>query len=102
METSRLVGLVPRELITETLHRRGPGVPVQEIMVTDFPVVAEQTPLMDVFQKIQATGLKVIPVMRGAELRGLITLEQIGRYHMLCSGYSCDFLQPTKPEQAAG
>ncbi|HTY23206.1 MAG TPA: site-2 protease family protein [Desulfomonilaceae bacterium] len=102
MEATRLVGLVPRELITETLHRRGPGVPVQEIMVTDFPVVAEQTPLMDVFQKFQATGLKVIPVMRGTELRGLITLEQIGRYHMLCSGYSCDFLQPTKPERAAG
>ncbi len=102
LEASKLVGLVTRELITETLHRRGPEVLVKEIMVTNFPVVSEQTPLMEVFQKIQATGLKVVPVLRGSELRGLITLEQIGRYHMLCSGYSCDFLQSTKPEQAAG
>jgi Zn-dependent protease/CBS domain-containing protein len=96
---SKLIGLLTRELITETLHKSGPTAIVQDIMITRFPVVNEQTPLMEVFQKIQSTGLKAIPVLRGSDLRGLITLEQIGRFHMLCSGYSCDFLQAGKPEQ---
>ncbi len=87
---SRLIGLLTRELITETLHKRGPSVPVREVMVTDFPTVSEQAPLTDVFQKIQTTGFKAVPIVSGSELRGLITLEQIARYNMLCSGYSCD------------
>jgi len=101
MDGSKLIGLLTRELITETLHKSGPAAVVQDVMITEFPVVNEQTPLMDVFQKIESTGLKAIPVLRGADLRGLITLEQIGRYHMLCSGYSCDFLQTGKSEQPA-
>ncbi len=101
MDGPKLIGLLTRELITETLHKRGPAAVVQDIMITRFPVVNEQTPLMEVFEKIQSTGMKAIPVLRGADLRGLITLEQIGRYHMLCSGYSCDFLQGGKSEQTA-
>jgi Zn-dependent protease len=102
MDGSKLIGLLTRELITETLHKIGPSAMVQDVMIKDFPAVIEQTPLMDVFEKIQSTGLKVIPVLRGADLRGLITLEQqIGRYHMLCSGYSCDFLRTGKSERTA-
>jgi CBS domain-containing protein len=100
MEGSRLIGLLTRELITETLHKNGPSVPVREIMVTDFPTVSEQARLTDVFQKIQQTGYKAVPIVSGSELRGLITLEQIARYNMLCSGYSCDFMQPRKSDAA--
>jgi Zn-dependent protease/CBS domain-containing protein len=100
-EGTRLIGILTRELLTETLHQKGPSIRIKDIMITDFEVVNEQTPLVDVFQKMQSTGLKVVPVLKGTELRGLITLEQIGRYHMLCSGYSCDFLQVGKTEQTA-
>jgi predicted transcriptional regulator len=100
-EGSKLIGILTRELLTETLHQKGPSVRVKDVMIADFEVVNEQTPLAEVFQKIQSTGLKVVPVLTGAQLRGLITLEQIGRYHMLCSGYSCDFLQAGKTEQKA-
>ncbi len=101
MEGSRLKGILTRDLLTETLHQKGPSARVKDIMITDFEFVNEQTPLSEVFQKIQTTGLKVVPVLKGVELRGLITLEQIGRYHMLCSGYSCDFLQAGKTRQTA-
>jgi Zn-dependent protease/predicted transcriptional regulator len=100
MDDSRLVGLLTRESITETLHRRGPSVLVREIMATDFPTVGENAPLTDVFEKMQTTGHKAIPIVGAAGLRGLITLEQIARYNMLCSGYSCDFLQPGKSSAA--
>jgi Zn-dependent protease/CBS domain-containing protein len=97
MDDRRLVGLVTREAITEALHRRGPAIPVQEIMARDFPTALEQTPLGEVLEKIQSSGYKAVPVLKGPELRGLVTLEQIIRYNMLCSGYSCEFLQGDNP-----
>ena len=88
----RLVGLVTREILTEALHRQGASTLVSEVMTRDFPTALEQTPLIDILQKMQESGSKAVPILRGGKLRGLITLEQIGRYNMLCSGYSCDFL----------
>lgn len=92
LDDRRLVGLVTREAIVETLHKRGPLTLISDTMVRDFPTANEQTPVTDILQKMQATGSKAIPIMSGGELRGLITLEQIGRYNMLCSGYSCEFM----------
>jgi CBS domain-containing protein len=86
------VGLVTREILTEALHRQGASTLVSEVMIRDFPTALEQTPLIDILQKMQESGSKAVPILRGGKLRGLITLEQIGRYNMLCSGYSCDFL----------
>ncbi len=96
MDDRRLIGLVTREAIVETLHQKGPTALVSEIMVRDFPTANEQTPLTDVLQKMQSTGSKAVPILNQGELKGLITLEQIGRYNMLCSGYSCDFMQAEK------
>jgi Zn-dependent protease/CBS domain-containing protein len=93
LDGPRLVGLLTREMIVEALHRQGPTVPVQDVMVRDFPVAGEQSSLVEVLGKIQETGYKAVPILRGAELKGIITLEQIGRYNMLCSGYVCNFPQ---------
>jgi len=93
LEGGRLAGILTREMLTETLHRQGPSARVSDVMTKDFPTALEDTPLIDVLQKMQDSGNKAIPVMVSGQLRGLITLEQIGRYNMLCSGYSCDFLQ---------
>ncbi len=93
LDGNRLVGILTREMLTEALHRQGPNTRVSDVMTKDFPTALEDTPLIDVLQKIQDSGNKAIPVMVSGQLRGLITLEQIGRYNMLCSGYSCDFLR---------
>ena len=96
MDGRRPVGLVTREILIETLHKQGPSVPVEEIMVKDFSVATEQTPLIEILEKMQSSGRKVVPVLRSGDLVGLVTLEQIGRYNMLCSGFSCEFLEPGK------
>ncbi|MGC8603957.1 MAG: site-2 protease family protein, partial [Desulfomonilaceae bacterium] len=96
LDGSRLIGLVTREAIVDTLHRRGPSTPISETMIRNFPTASEQTPVTDVLQKMQTSGAKAIPIMDGGKLKGLITLEQIGRYNMLCSGYSCEFLGTSK------
>lgn len=96
MDERRLIGLVTREAIVDTLHQKGPDILLSEVMVRDFPVANEQTPLTEVLRKMQSTNSKAVPILNHGELKGLITLEQIGRYNMLCSGYSCDFLQTDK------
>lgn len=96
MDGRRLVGLVTRDHLVESLHKQGPSAPVRQIMSTDFPTAMPQTPLLEVLEKMQATGSKVVPILDAGELTGLITLEQIGRYNMLCSGMSCEFLETPK------
>jgi len=96
LDGSTLVGLVTREILTETLHKGGPSVVVSDVMIKDFPTALEQTSLIDVLQKMQDSGSKTVPILSAGKLKGLITLEQIGRYNLLCSGYSCDFLQTSK------
>jgi Zn-dependent protease/CBS domain-containing protein len=94
VDDRRLVGLVTREALVDSLHKRGPSVPVSEVMVRDFPTALEDTSLIEVLEKIQNSGSKSVPIMKSGELTGLITIEQIGRYNMLCSGYSCEFMKP--------
>jgi len=96
LDGPRLVGLVTRESLVEVLHKQGPSVVLSDIMRRDFPTIGEQTPLLDVLQIMDKSGSKAAAVMSAGRLRGLITLEQIGRYNMLCSGYSCEFLEPSR------
>jgi len=102
MEGRRLIGLVTRDHLIQSLHKQGPSVPVSEIMSTDFPTAMPQTPLLEILEKMQATESKVVPILSAGELTGLITLEQIGRYNMLCSGMSCQFLEAPKTGNFAG
>ncbi len=102
MEGRRLIGLVTRDHLIQSLHKQGPSVPVSEIMSTDFPTAMPQTPLLEILEKMQATESKVVPILSAGELTGLITLEQIGRYNMLCSGMSCQFLEAPKTRNYAG
>ncbi|HMK35825.1 MAG TPA: site-2 protease family protein [Desulfomonilaceae bacterium] len=87
----RLVGLLTREALVQTLHKRGDSVPVADVMIRDFPTALEDSSLIEVLEKMQTSGSKTVPIMKSGEVTGLITLEHLGRYNMLCSGYSCEF-----------
>lgn len=91
IDDRRLVGLVTKDILVDALHRIGPSAPVSRVMTRDFFTVTEETSLIDVLGKIQQSETKAIPVLRSGQLVGLITLEQLGRYNMVCSGISCDF-----------
>lgn len=102
LDGRRLVGLVTRDLLIENLHKQGPGVLVDQVMTTDFPTAVPQTPLFEILEKMQATESKVVPILSAGELKGLVTLEQIGRYNMLCSGFSCEFLEAPRGSGSSG
>ncbi len=102
MEGRRLVGLVTGEILLDTLHKKGPSEPVGDIMTRDFPTALEDTPLVEILGKMESSGTKVVPILKTGELRGLVTLEQIGRYNMMCSGYSCEFMEPRRSSTPSG
>ncbi|MBI5252212.1 MAG: CBS domain-containing protein, partial [Desulfomonile tiedjei] len=96
VDDRRLVGLITRDALVSALHQSGPSALVSDSRVKDFSTAVEATPLTEVLQKMQDTGIKAVPILKGGELKGLITLEQIGKFNMLCSGYSCEFMQAGK------
>jgi len=84
LEGGELVGILTKEDVFSALHKHEKSALVRDVMQTDFVTTTEDAPLSEIFKKMTARRLSVIPVMRGRKLQGLINLEQIGKYHMIC------------------
>jgi Zn-dependent protease/CBS domain-containing protein len=84
LENGELVGILTKEDTFSALHHHEKSALVRDVMQRDFVTTTEDAPLSDIFKKMTARKLSVIPVMRGRKLLGLINLEQIGKYHMIC------------------
>lgn len=84
VDRGEVVGVLTKEAIFSALHKREKSALVRDIMQRDFVFTTEDAFLSDIFRKMTAEKLSVIPVMKGKELRGMINLEQIGKYHMIC------------------
>jgi Zn-dependent protease/CBS domain-containing protein len=84
VENDVVVGLLTKEAIFSALHKHEKSALVKDVMQKDFLFTTEDASLSEIFKKMTAEKLSVIPVMRGNRLKGLINLEQIGKYHMIC------------------
>jgi Zn-dependent protease/CBS domain-containing protein len=84
VQGKEMVGLLTKEALFSALHNREKSALVREVMQTDFVSTSEEASLSDIFKKMTAEKLSVMPVMKGKELKGMINLEQIGKYHMIC------------------
>jgi Zn-dependent protease len=84
IEGNKVLGILSREKIFSALHNHSRDTRVREIMSQEFLSTSEDTPLSEVFKKMSSEKISVLPVMQGGILKGLISLEQIGKYHMLC------------------
>jgi Zn-dependent protease/CBS domain-containing protein len=84
VEGGEVVGILAREAIFTALHKHEKTALVKDIMQKDFVFTTEEASLSDIFKKMTAQKLSVIPVMKGKQLLGMINLEQIGKYHMIC------------------
>ncbi len=83
IEGREVVGILTKEAIFSALHKHEKTALVRDVMQKDFVSTTEDTSLSDIFKKMITEKLSVVPVMRGKELRGMINLEQIGKYHMI-------------------
>jgi Zn-dependent protease/predicted transcriptional regulator len=79
-----VVGILPKEVIFAAIHEKPAETPVSEIMKGEFVSATTDETLDRVFQKMQGGGISLVPVIEGGRLMGMINLEQIGKYHMMC------------------
>jgi predicted transcriptional regulator len=85
VDSGSLKGFATRQDIISGIHRMGMDIPVSDIMRKDFPVVQESDPLVKAQGAMQENGLTALPVMRGGDVIGVITLEDIGRIYAMAS-----------------
>jgi CBS domain-containing protein len=81
----KLVGILTRSHLINGLHDLGPEGKVKEVMETNFPVVSAQAPFSEVYEKMNETRLKAVPVMEDGHLVGMVTLEHLSDVFMFLS-----------------
>ena len=83
VKEGRLEGVLTRSHLIKGLHSLGPEGKVGQVMETDFPVVSANAPFSEVYQKMNETRLKAVPVMEDGHLIGMVTLEHLSEVFML-------------------
>ena len=84
IEGNKVSGIFSHEKIFSALHYHSKDTRIGEIMSQEFISTSEDAPLSEAFKRMTSEKLSVLPVMQGENFKGLISLEQIGKYHMLC------------------
>lgn len=83
VEGGRPVGLLTRAQLLKALAEGGQDALVGDSMLRDCPVVNENAMLDATLQQMQAGGCTALAVVRGGEVVGLLTLENIGEMMMV-------------------
>ena len=85
VEGDSVIGILPKEVIFAAIHQQQrPETPVSAIMHTEFLSAERGETLDHIFQKMQGQGVSLVPIIEGGKLQGMINLEQIGKFHMMC------------------
>jgi len=83
LEDGRLAGLLTRDALLKALAGNGLNLPVASAMGRDFQVADPAEMLETAFQRLQGCRCHTMPVMRGQELVGLLTMDNIGEFMMI-------------------
>lgn len=85
VEDHAVAGVLTRERLLHALaHGRG-DTPVGEVMDRDFSSASPDESLTDALEHLQQCHCRTLPVLRGRELVGLLTAENISEFVMLAS-----------------
>ncbi|MDD5136649.1 MAG: site-2 protease family protein [Candidatus Omnitrophica bacterium] len=85
VEGKGLVGFATRQDIMEGMHRFGTTKTVRDVMRHSFPKVKDTDSLVKVQTIMHENGMRALPVMKGAEVIGVVTIEDIGRVYAMAS-----------------
>jgi len=83
LSDGKLMGMVSKNDVLTGLREMPPEAVIGEIMHTDFITCATDTPMGKVFRQMEQRDKDVVPVLESGKLVGLISFDQIGRYHTL-------------------
>lgn len=80
-----LVGVLTRNGMMKALASHGPETPVGDVMERGFEVAESSEELEDAFARLRACRCRTLPVVRGGELVGVLTAENVGEFMMVQS-----------------
>jgi len=80
-----MTGFITRQDIMKGVHSYGTAAKVSQIMRVKVPKVRESDSLMKAQAMMHEAGLRALPVFKGNEMAGVITLEDIGRVYAMTS-----------------
>lgn len=79
---NEILGVLTKNEILSALHKSGLDTKVSAVMRKDFVEVSPDQMLTEVYEEIRKCGCSSLPVVKGYELLGIITMEAIGRFFM--------------------
>lgn len=83
LEGGSVVGVLTRGNLISGLHNIGPEAQVGQVMEKDFPIVEASALFSEVYEKMNTSGVKAVPVVEGGRLLGMVTLEHLSEVFML-------------------
>ena len=84
VDKEKLVGILTKDLFFAAYKQLAKDTSVQEIMKRDFSTVHPQDSLEDIYKRMIDQEITFIPVTENEKVLGYLSLEQIGKYHMIC------------------
>lgn len=85
IEGGRITGVLTRSDLLNALAQQGTDRFVREVMQRQFEVVDAAEMLENVLPRLQACACHSMPVVRGDELVGLLTMDNIGEFMLIRS-----------------
>jgi Zn-dependent protease/CBS domain-containing protein len=83
VEDGRLLGILTSAQLVKGLRDAGPEGRTGDAMETKFPTVSADAPISEVYDKINQTRVKAVPVVEDGRLLGIVTLEHLSDVFML-------------------
>lgn len=85
VEGGRVTGLLTRSDLLNALAQQGLERLVRDVMQREFEVVDATEMLENVLPRLQTCACHSMPVMRGGELVGLLTMDNVGEFVLIQS-----------------
>jgi Zn-dependent protease/CBS domain-containing protein len=99
VEDGRIVGILRRKQLIQSLSDHDRDTPVAEVADRDFVTTEPGAPLDEVFQQMSAESRSTVPVVDGHQLVGLLTLENVGELIMVSSALESHSYRDVQREQ---
>jgi Zn-dependent protease len=84
-DTGGVVGVLTRGGLMKALAERGRDSLVAEAMHRDFQTADPAEPVEQALARLRSCGCNALPVVRGRELLGVLTMDNVGEYIMVQS-----------------
>ena len=79
----QVVGVLTRAALLRALAEHGARTPVAAAMQRDFRAAAPEEPVEEVLTRLETCGCHAMPVLRGRQLLGVLTTENVGEFIMV-------------------